>query len=169
MTPWPERQEELANLLNPAFCGFLLREAVGSYGVEANRGFQISLCFLVLPLVLHGPTRGALPRAVTTTLLAWLQAHPEVRVEFAPRVRSLAPFTRESLRFLFLRELVAVDGDGDLRLGAGSLTSARGLQTRTTTETEEVADCVARARFLGRWLALAPDDATVFNFLGIQP
>ncbi len=168
MSIWSERQAEVANLLNPAFCGFLLREAVSSYVSEAGEGMPLSLCFLVLPFVLHSPTREALPSSIRTTLLAWLQANPEVRLEFAFRVRSITPFTREALRFLIIRELISTDG-GILRVGTGNLNNARGLQTRITSATEEIADCVVRARFLGRWLALAPDEVTVYNFLGVQP
>jgi hypothetical protein len=169
MTPWPQRQAELANLLNPAYCGFLLRESIVSYAKETRRGMPISLCFLVLPIVLHQPTRSALPRAVTTSLLAWLQSHPEVRIEFALRVNGMSPFTRESMHFLLMRNLVEVDALGAFKTGLGKLNETRGLQTRVAGASPEVAECVTRARFVGRWLALAPDEASIFNFFGIQP
>jgi hypothetical protein len=169
MSLWQDRHVELANLMNPAFCGFLLLEAVRSYEKEANKGMPFSFAFLVLPLVLHKPTREAFPRRTTTTLLAWVQDQAQVRLDLPRHITSTATFSRESLRFLILRRLLDVEEDGTLRVGPGQLINTRGLQNRVISETEEVADCVGRARFLGRWLALSPDESTVYNFLGIRP
>jgi hypothetical protein len=169
MTAWQDRHVELANLMNPAFCGFLILEAVRSYEKEANSGMPFSLAFLVLPLVLHKPTRDIFPRRTTTTLLAWIQNNAQVRLDLVRHITSMSPFSRESFRFLMLRQLLDVGENGALRVGSGQLNNTRGLQNRIVAETEEVADCVDRARFLGRWLALSPDEATVYNFLGIRP
>jgi Family of unknown function (DUF6521) len=84
MTPWTERPIELANLLNPAFCGFLIRSAAASYKESKPEGMPFALAFLVLPLVLHVSTRKTLPRSVRTTLISWLRV--SVQVGWALRI-----------------------------------------------------------------------------------
>jgi hypothetical protein len=95
MTRWVDRPTEVANLLNPAFCGRLLIECAEQY----RRPLPFEFAMLVLPIVLHRDTRTKLPRSVATSMLTWVERNPEVRVGFAERVRDLAPFTREALRF----------------------------------------------------------------------
>ena len=127
MTPWQDRHFELANLMNPAFCGFLILEAVRSYGKTASKGMPLTLIFLVLPIVLYKPTREIMPRSTTTMFLVWVQDHPQVRLDLVNHTTNTAPFTRESLRFLMVRHLLDVDDDGALRIGSGELNKTRGL------------------------------------------
>ena len=96
MLSWSSRPSEIANLLNPAFCGFLTYKAIESYNSEAGHGMPYPLVFLLLPIILHTETRTKLPKATSTTILAWLNAHPEVTIEFPQRVQS--PVCHTSLR-----------------------------------------------------------------------
>ena len=133
MKPWSERPTDLANLLNPAFCGFLLYTTVKSYQKEANQGMPFSLCALVLPLVLHKSTRESLPNAVSTTLLSWLEKHQQSLVEFPPRVKSVLPYTREALLFVATRDLLH-PVNGNFEVGSASI----GSTTRVTNQSDEV-------------------------------
>src|SRR5262245_49158841 len=112
MKPWASRPTELAYLFNPAFCGWVLREAVEGYVSVKPAGMPLALSFLILPLVFHRSTRELIPAAVTTRFHVWLQEHPEVRVNFAERTRELAPFTREALLFLASWAQLHVADDG---------------------------------------------------------
>jgi hypothetical protein len=168
MKPWWERPVELANLLNPAFCGFLVRSAVTSYTEVRPEGMPFALAFLVLPLVLHMNTRDALPASISTTLIAWLEAHPEVRVDFDARVRSLTAFTREAVIFLMHRRLITFT-DGAMRLGSSELVGSQAAIDRMIRGSEETAACVRRARLVGRWLAQSGDAATVYALFGVRP
>ena len=169
MTPWPERPVELANLLNPAFCGFLIRSAAASYTETKPECMPFALAFLILPLVLHRSTRDTLPTAVRTTLIAWLEANPEARVEFDARVRSLAPFTRESVMFLMQRGLLSFAADGVLRPGDAAFVGSQAAVNRVARGSEETAACVNKAQLVGRWLAQSGDAATVDALFGIRP
>lgn len=165
MTPWQKRPKEEAALLNPAFCGVLLHETVRGYGSQRTAGMPYPLAFLVLPLVLHRATREALPRTTRTSLAVWLDENPTVRVGFAPRTKSLVPFTRESLLFGTTH--------GMLRAVGENLQSAKQLRRRATFKrehaTDEVSFCMSRAEFLGKWLARAGKPGTIFALWGIRP
>ena len=99
MIPWSERSAEERSLLNPCFCGMLLWHAARGYREESERALSLEECFLVLPIVLHGGTRDALPRDIRTSLAVWMQENPLVRGRMAERARALAPYTREALLF----------------------------------------------------------------------
>ena len=162
MVVWSARSTELANLLNPAFCGLLLMRAITGYQRLDPSGMPLSLCFLVLPLVLHQATREVLPRGIATTLLSWLNSRPEVRIGFDERSRSLVPFVREALSFLLSREQLTVSSDG--RFTAVSVNI-----NRLPNQTPEVTACFSKAEFIGRWFAQSGDESTIYSFFGIQP
>jgi hypothetical protein len=96
---WAGRPTELAYLFNPAFCGWVLREAVEGYTLVRPGGMTLPLAFLILPVVLHRPTRQLMPRAVTTKLHVWLQEHPEVRA----RKRIIVTLRPSSSRYQAVR------------------------------------------------------------------
>lgn len=168
MRLWSERPDELANLLNPAFCGFLLRTSIEGYSEASGVGMPLALTFLVLPLVLHKATREALPRSVATKLLAWLHDNPDLRIDFAQRARSLVPFTRESLLFLTVHDLTQTV-PGGLVTPIGDFAAARRTLNTTTSATDEIAMCCNKSRFVGRWFAQSGDATTIYSFFGIQP
>lgn len=165
MKSWSDRPTELAYLFNPAYCGWLLREATDGYASEVTGGMPLPLAFLALPLVLHKPTRDLLPRSVASVLLVWLQEHPEVRVGVAERTRELAPFTREALLFLGARGHLVVSDEGCLTTG-GKL--GRG-KTALVARSGDLKDALQKAKFVGRWFAAAGTAAAVFQALGVCP
>jgi hypothetical protein len=165
MKPWAERPTELAYLFNPAYCGWLLREAVDGYAAEKPEGMPLPLAFLVLPVVLHRPTRECLPRAVTTVLQAWLQEHPEARVNIAERTGELAPFAREALLLLATRGHLVFAEDGSLTT-AGKLRQGKGALIDRSGDLKE---SLLKAKFVGRWFALAGTSSSVFQAWGVCP
>jgi hypothetical protein len=97
MTLWALRPQEEANLLNPAFCGLVIALAVDDYVKEVGEGMPFCFAFLVLPIVLHKPTREALPQRTTKALSSWLDENEEYRATFADRALALRnPDTQES-------------------------------------------------------------------------
>jgi hypothetical protein len=168
MSPWTERPTEVANLLNPAFVGVLLRKAVEGYTDEAEMGLPYELAFLVVPLCLHPNTMSRLPaRAASTPLHAWLQREEnrDVLVSFGDRVSSLVPFTREAIVFAGQRGVITFNDSGRLQIGDAPL---RGITTYPNTS-DGIKQAVRRAEFVGRWFALAGTTTTVFSLLGVRP
>lgn len=162
MTPWDERPPEVAHLFNPAFCALILRHAVKAYAKERGDGMALGLAGLVLPVLLHGRTRDALPATTGALLHTWLQANPEVQVGLARRVRAIAPHTREAALFGLQRGVLAVSD--------GLLTApAIRLRAYTPLPESEAEVSVRRAGFLGRWFAKSGSAATVLALWGLRP
>lgn len=168
MSPWSERPTEVANLLNPAFIGALLRTTVKAYVDETQRGMPFEVAFLVLPFCLHPTTANRLPaRAASTPLHTWLQREEnrDVLVGIGERSSALVPFTREALLFASLRGVIVFDDAGLLRPGVVNLRGITGYRSSG----EEVRQALRCAEFMGRWFALAGTTETIFTILGVRP
>ncbi len=165
MKTWSERPTEVGNNFNPAFCGWLLREAVEGYCSVTQTGLPFPLVFLVLPIILHRPTRELLPRSTVTALHPWLREHPEARVGLADRAGQLATIAREAVLFLSAHALVTIT-DAAALIPAGKL--GRG-KTPILAASEDVKACVGKAKMVGAWFAGAGNTVTIFQMWGIRP
>jgi len=163
MKPWHLRPQEVANLLNPAFCGQVLHAAVKAH-VEASTGaLPFPLSFLILPLVLHRTTRDTIDGR-TKHFQNWITDHEEVKVGFAARARQTAPYTREAVMFLLQT--------GAFKMAAeGGLVTAKELKRiqRKVAQADENEACLKKAAIVGTWLATAGSPSTVFASVGVQP
>lgn len=121
----------------------------------------IPLTFIVLPLVLHRRSREELPRQIRTSLPIWIQEHPLLRKGFPSRARAVAQSGREALVFGLRSGLVELVETGGLVVGVEPH-----APRRATPESREV---LARAFFIGRWLARAGDTSTIFYLWGVRP
>ena len=166
LVDWNIRPQDVANLLNPAFGGLLLHRALTGHKNETGSGMPLELVFLVLPFVLHEPTRSRLPVKVTTHLATWLQNERDVLLQFGERTADLVPYTQESILFLATHGLVEIDKDG--RLFPGRAKFKQGVGS-VTTASDEVHDCYRAAFAVGRWLSLSGNSTTLYSMLGIRP
>lgn len=162
MNPFENRPTEVANLLNPAFCGEILLRAIAQYRTTSGQAFPYALAFLVLPIVLHKRTRESIPLRTRQQLHAWLQEHQEVRVGFAERAKEMVPFTSETVMFLLQLNQLAVSDRGELLIRRRS--GARRVQT-----TAEIEDCYKKALLVGRWFARSGAVENVFAMWGVKP
>jgi hypothetical protein len=156
MTAWPDRSRVRAAYLNPALVAAVLAAAARGYESAAQRPMVWPMAFLVGPLVLHRPTRQALPRTTATHLSAWTSRNTLLRAGLPARAQALTPTVREGLRFGLRHGLLTVDG-GALH---GALPS---------TKDKELSELLNSARLVGRWLAKTDQPATVFAILGVEP
>ena len=163
MRLWNDRPPEIAHLFNPAFCALLVREGVVGF-TEANPGgMPYALVFLLLPIVLHKDTRESLPTTTATKMHPWIQQHQEARVGFAERCAAVAAYTREAILFAANGTLLAFSQNGALQAPRIR------LKRSSWPPDSESETCRRRARFVGRWLASAGDNATIFAMWGIRP
>src|SRR4051812_5647594 len=101
MRAWAERSPEVAALLNPAFCGVVMYAAVDGFAASDNGGgMPFELAFLILPLVLHKPSRDLFPQSVRTPFHSWWSENPSLQIGLAERVRAASELTREALMYL---------------------------------------------------------------------
>jgi len=165
MRTWTARPKEEAHLLNPAFCCTTLAAAISGYMNVKREGIPFSLSFMILPIVLHKPTRNSLPPTIRTSMVAWLQENPFARVLFYERIVSLKPHTREAIQFGMLLDWLMITSGGVLEVAVSESDINRAIQKLT----EEARECVMRARFVGRWFAVAGTASTIMALWGIRP
>jgi len=163
MQAWTERPTEIAHLLNPAFCALVLVHSVRGFLEETAEGLPYPLIFLVLPVVLHKPTRDALPTSVATKMHPWLENHQQVQVGFADRCASVIDHTREAMVFAVAHNLLQITNDARIKAPEHRLRRPR------WPPDSEPAVCLDKARFIGRWMARAGQTATLYAMWGIRP
>lgn len=155
--------EETA-LFNPAFLARLLHGTAHEHEGASGRGLAVPLSFLTLPLVLHKPTREALPGTSVALMQKWIRENPRHMARLSSRVIGLRSFSAAAIRF-GIAHGVLVSDNGLLR--AGSL--LRRPHNFGSLETPEIEECLKAARLMGRWFARQPDAATALAWWGIAP
>lgn len=162
MDEWGRRPIEIASLFNPAFCSLIIRDAINGYQSEQPVGMNYSLVFLILPIVLHKITRDKLPPAITVKMHSWLTQNKEIKVRFPSRVRGLLEITKEGLIYGIQAKLFILDENGNLKM------STNKAKPKWKSDSEP-AVCSKKAQFVGRWLANAGDNKTIFHMWGVRP
>ncbi|KUL22840.1 three component ABC system middle component [Actinoplanes awajinensis] len=156
MSSWHNRPQVTAAYLNPALIASIIATAARSYETGRQQPMAWPLAFIVVPLLLHRPTREQLPSSTATHLSTWISRNALLQAGFAERAASLVPPIREGLRF-GLRHGALTIINGGL---SGSLRPAAGADLRSLFNS---------ARMVGRWLAKTEHPATVFALFGVEP
>ena len=149
-------------MLNPAFCSLLLRAAAQAYSARGLSHLPAALSFLVLPIVLHRPTREIMPSTARSKMHVWIRENPIVRIGFARRAIELVPYTREALLFGLVHGSLRLSSDG--AVGAG--TAGDAFAPAALTEARSGLDS---AVLLGKLFAAAGDAGTVLVAWGVRP
>ncbi|WP_217178960.1 three component ABC system middle component [Streptomyces sp. AC495_CC817] len=159
MPSWSQRPQASAAFLNPALVAAVAATAARAYEREASgRLMPWPMAFVVAPLVLHRPTRQALPTSTRTHLTKWVADHPALVAGLAARSTSLAPSVREGLRFGLRHQMLTIE-QGYLR---GRIPSTSRIEG-------ELAQLIKAASLIGRWTAKSDNPSTVFALLGVRP
>lgn len=167
MINWGSRPVEIANLLNPAFCGFLIREFLKGYEEKKGEGMPYELVFLLLPIVLHKHTRNLLPRSISTFMHVWLQSNPEIRIGFSKRTKDLIPFTKEAILFMIKRDLITTDENG--RLYSSNKPYNKSLLRLDEDIRIYLREYQSKAKLIGKWFAVTGTSSTIYTMWGISP
>lgn len=147
-------------MLNPALLAAVTAAAALEYERAAAAPMAWPLAFLVAPLVLHRGTRGVLPRTTRTHWASWVSEHPVEHAGFPARAQSLTEVVREGLRFGLADGALVVDEQGRLSGRFSTVAPAKGT---------ELADIIAKAGLVGKWLTKLDQPATAFAVLGVKP
>jgi Family of unknown function (DUF6521) len=161
MIVWDRRPIEIASLLNPAFCGEVIRQCIESYQKTESQPFPFPLVYLILPIVLHKKTRETI--VAQRQLHVWLQANENVKIGFADRTRELVPITKEAMIFLLQVGAIEVDEQAGLHVVS--------YQRRIPPSQPEgeISDCYRTAVVIGRWFARAANVPTIYALWGVRP
>ena len=160
---WNERPIVIANLLNPAFCGEVLRVMIKAYAGKSNASVPYELVFLVLPLVLQKKSREKLPKNIDTNLYEWLEKNTMIKIHLTNQIKNLIPYTREALLFLIYHNALKVSDNGRLEYISYRKNKLHYLNI------DEIEDIYLKAQFLGRWLSKIGDSRAVYLSIGIIP
>lgn len=162
---WSERPREEANLFNPAFLSQLVDRIAVGHTKTAESGIAWPLVYLALPIVLHKPTRDALPGSISTSMASWTRDHPLLVRTLAPRARSLRPHVTEALLFGLSHDAIHLDA---ARIVPGRR-ARRSPNLPWREPTADYRECTDRATFVGRWCGTAGLPATIFALWGARP
>jgi ABC-three component (ABC-3C) system Middle Component 3 len=162
--PWRERPIEEVTNLNPAFCGELLFRAVAAYNKLRRGPLSFAIAFLVLPIVLHKPTRDELPGRASAAFLAWTSEHGPLLAQLPDRVIRLTPVTRESLLFTVQHHILRIE-EGAIAPGSRPLR----LSAAPSPSTDDSREARSAASLLGRWFANQALPASILQGLGVSP
>lgn len=161
---WRDRPPEEAALLNPAFCGELIARATKDYERIRAAPFPLPLAFVVLPLVLHPPTKDALPGRANTTFATWSADNEALLAELPERTLRLRPISREALLFLTQHRALTVTAEG-LKTGAAPMK----LSAKTSSSTPDADDIRRAAGLIGRWFANQGAPVQILQTMGVTP
>lgn len=166
MKKWEERSIEIATLLNPAFCGYLLSLGIKGYTEQAQENAPYVFPFIMLPLVLHKPTREKLPKKVgRKTFLTWIDEQEIidiVKIDFAERAKNLVPYVKEALLFAIKHNIIELTNAGML------ISKNENINTRRyINKTEEIEECIEISEKCGKLIAKAGNFNMVMISLGV--
>lgn len=162
MKKWSDRSQEVAFLLNPAFCGRMLYATIKVYNDNTKRALPFPLIYLILPLVLHKSTRETINSR--TQLLIWIQRYPELLIDFPQRTRDLVPITNEAVEFLLQTGKIEITPNGEL-----NISRMQKALSKTKFTDEEVKECLTKSEHIAKWFAATGKVETIYISLGVRP
>lgn len=161
LLPWAERPMSVAAMFNPALTASCLAAAADQYEVTTGKAMPWALGFLVVPLVLHTPTRQELPRRSNASLGKWVADHPVLMAGYAARAKRSAPYVREGVQF-GLRE-------GSFAWVENDRLHATLPPTTKPSVLGDLGDIVRKSGMLGRVFGNTGSTYTVFATLRVRP
>lgn len=163
MISWKDKPIEIAYLLNPSFCGEIIRRCIKKYEKVTSNNLPYPLIFLILPIVLHKETREKMPSTARKKMHIWLQEYPEVKVDFAKRANNLVPISKETMIFLLQLNALEIDDKGNIKLISYRRTNI------PSQKKGEVEKCYRKAEIVGHWFARMKKSSTIYTMWGVKP
>lgn len=157
---WTERPNTVAFLLNPAFCGEVLKRGIIEYQKISKSGIPFQLIFLILPIALNQSIRDILPKSSRKGFILWLEENQILKKDLPQSIRAMVPYTKESLMFLMMYGVVEVEDNGMLKATK---------RNKSVKGNSEVTDCYKNAALIGKLLAKAGSSQFIFTNIGIKP
>ncbi|SER91008.1 three component ABC system middle component [Salisediminibacterium halotolerans] len=163
MKSWGNRPGEISHLLNPAFCGEIIRRTLIAYQQKSETNLEFPLIYLVLPITLHRETRERIELSSRNKMHVWLQANQDIRIGFSERAKQLVPITNEAIQFLLNQRALEIGVEGDLRVTPYRRKKIEGYSSG------EIQDIMKKAEKVGKWFSSAGTTSTIFTMWGVRP
>jgi len=162
---WEKRPVTVAHLLNPPFCGELIRRCSVSYRGTNDRKHHLPfpLAFIAIPLILNQDIRGKLPKKRSQSLSGWIEKNHFIKLELPDLIRSLVPYTREAIMFLISHNVGIINDSGEIEIQTGI------KRIKGTHDDTETAKCFKSADLVGRWFSVSGSYQNIFLSLSIKP
>lgn len=160
---WSNRNQIVKNLLNPAFCGEIIRVVVNEYNKHSDTKFPYLFSFLILPIILHEETRFRLPKTTRTYIFVWVDENEDLFIEFPSRAKNLVKYTKESLLFLLKYNAIEMNTDASINVIPYKKIIFSG------EEYSEYQDIMKKSKMLGKWLSQSSDVKSIYSFFRITP
>ena len=158
---WEDRPEITAHLINPAFCGEIMRVCASAYKQESRNNLPLALSVLVLPLILNNGIRGRLPKNKNNTIHGWINENEDLKIGLANSITSFIPFTRETVMFAIAHNSLSIDENGNIDI--------KPRKKKFKTEDEEINSCLKKAEVIGKVFSKSGSPLTIYSILGIKP
>jgi len=158
---WEDRPEITAHLINPAFCGEIMRVCASAYKQESRNNLPFALSVLVLPLILNNGIRERLPKNKSNTIHGWINENEDLKIGLANSITSFIPFTRETVMFAIAHNSLSIDENGNIDI--------KPRKKKFKTEDEEINSCLKKAEVIGKVFSKSGSPLTIYSILGIKP
>jgi hypothetical protein len=154
---------DLFSEVNPAFCAYALVAFSTAYSSVSEKGPELPLVYLALPVALSGDLASAFEGTNKKTgLLEWLERTPHVQIGLTERVNASLGIVTEAVRFACFSRVLALDVGARLKVGERKI-----KKSMTTSLSEGPAQSLKRAERLGYWFASAGSTKTIFDMMGL--
>lgn len=157
---WEERPITVAHLLNPAFCGEVIRRCMFEYQQANKSAIPFQLAFLILPIILNKRVRESLPKTSGKNFVSWIEENQIIKKDLPSIIKGVIPYSRESVMFLMMYEIIKINDNGEFEVITKS---------KTITGDNETTECYKKAELLGKLFAKAGTSQFIFINLGIKP
>jgi hypothetical protein len=121
------------------------------------------LSFLLLPIILHKPTRDLLPQNSRQDFADWIESHPQILSGYAQRVTDFIPYTREALIFGIQKNVISINKSGYL-----SINHTFDMSNSDWISSSTPVLCGEKSRLIGRWFAQMGTSSAICRLLGIK-
>ncbi|MDE1832021.1 MAG: hypothetical protein KGI02_06595 [Thaumarchaeota archaeon] len=179
MLTWNKRSLDVKSLLNPAFCGEVIRRCIWNYKISSGKSMPYSIVYFILPLVLHNKTNVSMGSYKEIGFFVWLQNNEHLLVDFGARTRRMIPITKEAILFLLKQETLKIDETQNLLIENYELPNKDIVETQNLLMDDHqpvnknvdgyTDKYFIKAELLGNWFGRAGTPVTIYSALGVSP
>jgi hypothetical protein len=157
-----KRTRESRTLLNPAFCGEILRNTIKEYENHDPKGLPFTLVFFILPIILHHNSFKKIRYSTQGQFFSWLDNQVAQTIDFENRTIFLKKITLETISFLSFFNAIEIK-EGRLKTINFDLSINSKHYSPYMKRYHEIAIQI------GRWLSENDSIPTVYMMLGVLP